>query len=187
MEGGNIVYGITGLRGANSGMWQATNSGQISQGQVPNQSSVTGTVLLNPTPEQIGQMIADAYSQQIAEAQAQQGMTPDTVTLSEAVIVVGGVIVIIHYLNKAIRTAYFEAVGYIDQAQRNPDQHGGWRLQISNWIEQGLRRCWIPLWFNHEAIRAEAVQRNQDRVAAGILQPQAQTPIIRSHTPHPNR
>ena len=188
MEGTNVLYGVRGLRGSPSGQWRATNSGHIPQENIPNQSSVTGASTTTATPEQIGQMIADAYAQQIAEAQAQQGMEPDTITLSEAIIVVGGVIVIIHYMNKAIRTAYFEAAGYLDEVQNNPDRQGGWAHRLVSWLEQGLRTLWVPLWFNHEEIRAQAAQRNQTRAAQAVLQPNSQAPILRQQpTPHPSR
>ena len=163
-----------------------------SQGYAPSQDPLKSQQLSqNPMPQDVMQMVIDAY----AKRQAEDGSQPknfmlDIPNMSEAIIVAGGLIVILHFVNKTIKATYFRAVSYLDLSVRHPGRYGGWRESFWRWAEVGLRRFWMPLWFDHQEIGEKAISENRKNCLLRMHQDQefrelrdrqmaAQAPIYR--------
>lgn len=82
---------------------------------------------------------------------------------SEAIIVIGGTVVILHYLDRAMRALYYRAVYNSDERLMRvfPEREG---LATNIWraIGNGVSRIWVPLWANGEEIRQNAVRAAVD-------------------------
>ena len=79
------------------------------------------------------------------------------------VMVIGGLMVFLYIMNRAIGYVYFRAVSYIDLGNRHQEFNNNWRRSFWRIVETVLRHAWIPLWFTHTEIFHDAVRANLDQ------------------------
>lgn len=116
------------------------------------------------TTDPVTQMILDTVlglgSTTTAQPEPQaQEQTEDSPNLSDAMVIAGGSVVLLHHVDRWMRSAYYNAVYASDPrlmglGVRQPT----WATTAWQWTATGLRQVWVPLWFSHEGIRERALR-----------------------------
>jgi hypothetical protein len=83
-------------------------------------------------------------------------------SVSDWVLIVGGILVALYLLHRVLSYVYFRAICNIDMANRHQG-YAGWRARIWRTVELVLRHGWVPLWFTHQAIFHNAIRANLDQ------------------------
>lgn len=114
------------------------------------------------SPQNVVQMLFDDAVTRVTEARnlQEEVSNQEGVSYSEMMIVAGGVVVVFYYLDLSVKAVYFKAVSYLDMVDRDPAQYGGWKETLWRGAARFLRRAWVPLWWCHRDIQADAVHRN---------------------------
>ena len=118
--------------------------------------------LASNSKEDYDQLTTGTQPVQIAELQGEQ----DGTTISEVVVVIGGLVVITLAVDRAINWVYFKAVSYLDKTIRHPNEYqSGWKKTTAHYLKIGLERLWIPLWFKSEQLAVRAIRANIEQEA----------------------
>ena len=141
-------------------------------------SPPSSSVLIQPnqvaTPNQISSSVLDYVMRQGAQpiratTQPEQDENDGQPTMTEAVVVIGGTLVILHYTDRMIKSLFYQAAYNSDERiMRLFPEKEGFLTNIWRALGTGLSRFWVPLWFSQEEIRERAVRQALDNAFTDV-------------------